>query len=90
MALTAGVPMELVRRVTGHSTVDVVLKHYFRPRREAFRTALETALPRTLTGEVETKKSPAEQLEELAEKVDDLEREQLAEEILRIAGLLAA
>ena len=41
-------------------------------------------------GEVETKKSPAEQLEELAEKVDDLEREQLAEEILRIAGLLAA
>jgi integrase len=49
MALSAGVPMELVRRVTGHSTVDVVLKHYFRPGREAFRTALETAMPKMLT-----------------------------------------
>ncbi len=50
MALSAGVPMELVRRVTGHSTVDVVLKHYFRPGREAFRDALETAMPKMLTG----------------------------------------
>ncbi len=49
MALSAGVPMELVRRVTGHSTVDVVLKHYFRPGREAFRSALETAMPKMLT-----------------------------------------
>ena len=50
MALTAGVPMELVRRVTGHSTVDVVLKHYFRPGRDAFKMALETAMPKMLTG----------------------------------------
>jgi hypothetical protein len=50
MALSAGVPMELVRRVTGHSTVDVVLKHYFRPGREAFKLALETAMPKMLTG----------------------------------------
>jgi integrase len=49
MALSAGVPMELVRRVTGHSTVDVVLKHYFRPGKEAFKAALETAMPKMLT-----------------------------------------
>ncbi len=49
MALSAGVQMELVRRVTGHSTVDVVLKHYFRPGKEAFKTALETAMPKMLT-----------------------------------------
>ncbi len=49
MALSAGVPMELVRRVTGHATVDVVLKHYFRPGREEFRKALEAAMPRMLT-----------------------------------------
>lgn len=36
-ALSAGVPMELVRRVTGHAGVDVVLKHYFRPGRDEFR-----------------------------------------------------
>ena len=31
LALAAGVPVELVRRVTGHATVETVLKHYFRP-----------------------------------------------------------
>ena len=41
LALTAGVPLELVQRVTGHKTVDVVLKHYFQPGRED-RTRVET------------------------------------------------
>lgn len=41
--------MELVRRVTGHVTVDVVLKHYFRPGRKEFRTALQRAMPKLLT-----------------------------------------
>lgn len=50
LALSAGVPVELVRRVTGHATVEVVLKHYFRPDREQFRTALTGALPDVLTG----------------------------------------
>lgn len=50
MALSAGVPMELVRRVTGHATVDVVLKHYFRPGRDEFRRVLESRLPAMLTG----------------------------------------
>lgn len=49
LALSAGVPMELVRRVTGHATVDVVLKHYFRPGREDFRKALQTAMPKVIT-----------------------------------------
>ncbi len=45
LALTAGVPLELVQRVTGHKTTDVVLKHYFRPGQEDFRLALEGAMP---------------------------------------------
>ncbi len=49
LALSAGVPMELVRRVTGHATVDVVLKHYFRPGRKDFRKALQKAMPKLLT-----------------------------------------
>jgi len=49
LALSAGVPMELVRRVTGHSTVDVVLKHYFRPGRKEFQQALQQAMPKLLT-----------------------------------------
>ncbi|HPA17483.1 MAG TPA: tyrosine-type recombinase/integrase [Verrucomicrobiae bacterium] len=49
LALTAGVPLELVQRVTGHKTVDIVLKHYFQPGREEFRRALQDAMPRLLT-----------------------------------------
>jgi len=54
LALSAGVPMELVRRVTGHATVDVVLKHYFRPGRKEFRSALQDAMPKLLTDGVAT------------------------------------
>ena len=50
IALAAGVPMELVTRVTGHQTVNVVLKHYFRPGREDFRQAIEGAMPKLLSG----------------------------------------
>lgn len=50
LALSAGVPMELVRRVTGHASADIVLKHYFRPGREAFRAALYQAMPGLLLG----------------------------------------
>jgi integrase len=50
LALAAGVQMEIVRRVTGHATVDVVLNHYFKPDREQFRAALSGALPDVLTG----------------------------------------
>lgn len=49
LALTAGVPLELVQKVTGHKTVDVVLKHYFQPGREEFRNALQSAMPKLLT-----------------------------------------
>jgi integrase len=55
LALTAGLPMELVRRVSGHTTADVVLKHYFRPGREQFRQALQTAMPKLLTNGAKTR-----------------------------------
>lgn len=50
LALSAGVPVELVRRVTGHGTVDVILRHYFKPGREQFRAVLSQSLPSVLTG----------------------------------------
>ncbi len=50
LALSAGVPIELVRRVTGHATVEVVLKHYFKPGKEQFKAALAGAMPSVLTG----------------------------------------
>jgi hypothetical protein len=50
LALSAGVPVELVKRVTGHQTTAIVMEHYFRPDREQFRAALTGALPEVLTG----------------------------------------
>ena len=50
LALTAGVPMELVRKVTGHTTADTVMTHYFQPGQDAFREALMKAMPTLLTG----------------------------------------
>jgi integrase len=69
LALTAGVPLELVQKVTGHKTTDVVLKHYFQPGREDFRKALQSAMPKLLTGPTANGKSPAIQIGDSASEV---------------------
>ena len=65
IALAGGVPLELVQRVTGHRTVEVVMKHYFRPGREDFRQAILKAMPRML-GEGDVK-SAKEQMRQIIE-----------------------
>ncbi len=62
LALSAGLPMELVRRVSGHTTTDVVLKHYFKPGREDFRKAIQAAMPKMLTAGGKTRD---EQIDEI-------------------------
>jgi hypothetical protein len=69
LALSAGVPMELVRRVTGHTTVDIVLRHYFRPDREHFKAVLGRTLPDVLTGEKSERMKASEELAALVEKL---------------------
>jgi integrase len=50
LALAAGVPIETARLVTGHESVNVVLRHYFKPGRETLRAALLDKMPAVLTG----------------------------------------
>ena len=50
LALSAGVPVELCRLVTGHQTVAVVLRHYFQPQAAHLRAVLGDKLPDVLTG----------------------------------------
>ena len=69
LALSAGVPVELVQRVTGHKTVAVVMEHYFRPDREQFRAALTNAMPGILTGGKRKRLPPAEELAAIAGKL---------------------
>ena len=61
-------PEELVRRVTGHSAVDVVRKHYFRPGREDFRRAFEDFMPQLVKN---TGKSPKEQVLDVLDGVTE-------------------
>jgi hypothetical protein len=71
LALAAGVPLELVQRVTGHRTVAVVRTHYVRPGREDFHHALYTAMPQFLVKEQEVTgaKSPKEEIRRIVERV---------------------
>ena len=62
-------PLELVQKVTGHKTTDIVLKHYFQPGREDFRQALQSAMPKLLTNGHKTPK------EEMREMIDHREAE---------------
>jgi len=90
LALSAGVPMEVARLVTGHKTVEVVLKHYFKPGREHLRAVLGEKLPDVLTGgkaepkQVTAAKTP---IQELAAKV--AEGKATADERKRLGELLA-
>ena len=70
LALTAGVPLELVQKVTGHKTTDIVLKHYFQPGREAFRSALNAAMPKLLMSGSEAETVKPETLKPVVEKQD--------------------
>jgi hypothetical protein len=45
LALKAGVPVETVRLVTGHKTVEIVTENYFNPSQRDIRDALKAAMP---------------------------------------------
>ena len=68
LALTAGVPMDLVRKVTGHTTADTVMTHYFQPGQDAFRETLMKAMPSLLTGG-QVVVSPEERLKRLLDQM---------------------
>jgi integrase len=91
LALTAGIPMELVRRVTGHQTVDVVLKHYFRPGREDFQKTLNAKMPALLTGGEQPKsETPAARAIEVLRAATDNTWRKVIEKAIEILQTSAA
>lgn len=54
LALSAGIPVETVKLVTGHATANTVLKFYHNPNRAHLRAVLGDKLPDVLTGGGET------------------------------------
>jgi integrase len=85
VALTGGVPLELVQKVTGHKTTEIVLKHYFQPGREAFRKALSTAMPALLTN---GQKSPRDEIRSLAQAANTRNSRQSLARILELVEKL--
>ena len=55
LALSAGIPIETVKLVTGHGTTNTVLKFYYNPQRDHLRAVLGDKLPDVLTGSKTTK-----------------------------------
>lgn len=88
LALAANVPLELVRRVTGHKTTEVVLQHYFRPGREQFRAALQDAMPKLLMNG--SSHGHADELKEARKIVEATTAKTFAKNKKRILELLDA
>jgi integrase len=50
LALNAGFPIEILKKIVGNQTVDIVRNHYFQPDQEVIRASMLKNLPRELTG----------------------------------------
>jgi integrase len=88
LALTAGVPLDIVRRVTGHRTADVVLEHYFQPGREDFKRTLERAMPGIM---LEGGRGEADEAQTIITRlVDGAEDELTRRDLARLGQILAA
>ena len=86
-ALSAGIPMELVRRISGHSTVDVVLKHYFKPGRAQMAAAVASALPMLAEGGAMTRE---EQIADIAGKMTPKTMKRDCARIIELLGMTPA
>ena len=71
LAISNGVPLEDVRKVTGHSTDQILVDHYYRPDAEHARRVLGGALPSVITGNPAAlvKVNPKQELADLAAKL---------------------
>lgn len=49
LALSAGIGVEILKALTGHATVEIVMRHYFKPKGSDFEKQLSAAMPASLT-----------------------------------------
>jgi integrase len=56
LAISNGFSIDKLRAITGHATVEIVLKHYFKPKGTDFTSELSEAMPDSLTRIHETKR----------------------------------
>ena len=86
LALNAGVPLELVTKITGHKTVEVVIANYHQPGRNDFRRVLQAKLPRVLTGAGAPSNASNDSLLAMLKKMDDLTWRSIRDELVNEMG----
>ncbi len=91
LAIMGGVPVELVKKVTGQHSTEVILTHYFRPLQSQVRDALKAKMHPLLTGntcpiEVDVKPVSASgtRIRELIVTMTDSNWRQVREEVLSL------
>jgi len=72
LAMSAGLALEVVQRVTGHKTAEIVMKHYYKPGFDAFSRILYATLPKLLTSGADEEPPPISAPEALARAVTAL------------------
>lgn len=88
-ALSAGMPEELVRRVTGHSAVDVVRKHDYRPNQETFHREFARVQDGFYQDEAGEGEELLGKLRGLLESLDGRNWHTVRDECLTLVGLLS-
>ena len=64
-----GMPIETVRKVTGHQTAGIVTKHYFKPHRAELKKAMQKTMPGLLTSSTKSI-NPSDQALELLNEIN--------------------
>ena len=101
LALSANVPLELVQKVTGHKTAEIVLKHYFQPGEAVFKDHLVQAMPKLMTEgkgrllaepsiEYKLDQSPGEELEQAIEVLEKIKSPKYNKQIKEAMQLIAS
>lgn len=69
LALMNGMPIETVRKVTGHQTASIVTKHYFKPHRAELKKVMQKTMPGLLTSSAKSI-NPSDQALELLNEIN--------------------
>lgn len=85
LALMHGMSVEEVQMITGHKTVEVVLKYYFNPSDEQRRQSILAKLPAVLTGKVYLE-TGSTKVDGLVSSIGELTPEEKSELLKRIQG----
>jgi len=83
LALCSGIPFELVQKVTGHATAEIVMEHYFKPQRAQLKEALGKSMPSLLAA---GNYNPADTAIELLRQMNGKNWKNLRDEVLDVLG----